>query len=621
MDSRYWNAAATVMEFVAGEGSGDRVVAYHRRGIRQLARHLEESGEECTRDAVSRWLADGRLRWSKCKHKQNRTAALRLLEALETGSVSPSPYSHPGPTDYSRLSGWSKVAVDSYADDARRSFSDREGYLARMYASRFMVRSGLDDASPGDVTAEAVLAYVVSCGGTKCVRAARLSHLRGFLSHLHVRGDAPAWIALLASDYFASHADCYGQLPGLEEAGGLTPDECLSMVGPFVEMLEGRGYSHTRLKSAAKAVRMLCVALATNGVGYTPANGRAWLDGVRGLVGTQGPCFRRSLDLFARFASGSPMEFSVAARNDSPMGALPPWARDAVSSYLDLRRREGCTDGTLGCTRRACARFASYAAHAGVESWADLDGAVVAGWCASDSHETAEGLACYVTKVRGLLAYLGDEGVVARNLWLAARSTHAPSRKVVDVLGGGEVASADARRLSASTPIELRDAALVALGLTMGLRSCDVLALEMSSISWADSTISLVQRKTGAPLRLPLTLQAGNALVAYLRGGRPRSDSPLVFVKHRAPYDGLTKSACHDAMIRTFGPGVTAYHMLRRTFATSMLRAGSGRSEVAEALGHRTELSTEPYLALDPGRMRMCALPMGELAIGGGHVS
>ena len=123
------------------------------------------------------------------------------------------------------------------------------------------------------------------------------------------------------------------------------------------------------------------------------------------------------------------------------------------------------------------------------------------------------------------------------------------------------------------------------------------------------------------PLRLPLTVPAGNALVAYLRDGRPKSSSQLVFVKHRAPYDGLTRSACRDAMARTFGPGVTGYHVLRRTFATSMLRGGSGRSDVAAALGHRTELSTEPYLSLDAAHMRMCALPMGTLAIGGRDAS
>ena len=50
-----------------------------------------------------------------------------------------------------------------------------------------------------------------------------------------------------------------------------------------------------------------------------------------------------------------------------------------------------------------------------------------------------------------------------------------------------------------------------------------------------------------------------------------------------------------------------------------MLRAGSGRGEVAEALGHRTELSTAPYLSLDPERMRSCSLPLGRLEIGGCH--
>ncbi|MBR3314898.1 MAG: tyrosine-type recombinase/integrase [Atopobiaceae bacterium] len=621
MDAKYWEAASIVMEHVANEGSGKKVISYHRRGIAQLALHLDLTGRECTRDAVEEWLSVGERMWSRCKHKENRTAACRLLEAMETGSVSPSPYSHPGPTDYSRLAGWSKEVVDSYASIAKDAFSEREGCLARMYASQFMVRSGLEDAAPGGVTAGAVLAFVAGCGGTKCVRAARLSHLRGFLAHMHERGDVPAWLALLASDHFASHADCYGPMEWPVEGDGPAPDECLSMVDGFVGTLESEGYSHTQLKSAARAVRMLCVALGTNGARYAPENAVAWLASVDGLLGTQVPSYRRALTLFARYESGRPGDFSVAAREENPLAALPAWAGGMVSSYLELRRREGCTHGTLGCTRRACARLASYAASAGAKSWADLDGAVVSGWSASDAHKTAEGLACYVAKVRGFLAYLGEEGVVPRDLWLAARSVHAPSRKVVDVLGGDEVALANARRLSANTPMELRDAALVALGLTMGLRSCDVLALEMGSISWADSTISLVQQKTGASLRLPLTLQAGNALVAYLRDGRPSTGSPLVFVKHRAPYDGLTKSACRDAMVRTFGPGITGYHVLRRTFATSMLRGGSGRAEVAEALGHRTELSTEPYLALDSGRMRMCALPMGDLAIGGGHAS
>lgn len=451
------------------------------------------------------------------------------------------------------------------------------------------------------------------------MRAARLSHLRGFLAHVHERGDVPAWLGLLASDHFASHADCYGPIDGLVDGDGPTPDECLAMVGGFVGMLEAEGYSRTQLKTAAKAVRMLCVALGTNSARYTPANAAAWLASVDGLVGTQVPSYRRALALFARYESGKPGDFSVAVRDEDPLALLPAWARSSVSSYLDLRRREGCSDGTIGCMRRAISRLASYVDAAGVRSWHGVESRLVAKWCVEDDHRTAEGRACYVGKVRGFLEHLADEGAVPGGLPLAARSEVATTRKVVEVLSAADVAVAAEARLSASTPIELRDAAIVALGLTMGLRACDVVGLRLSSLSWRDSTVGLVQQKTGVALKLPLTVAAGNALVSYLRGGRPRCASPLVFVKHRAPYDGLTKSACRDAMVRTFGSGVTGFHVLRRTFATSLLRAGAGRGEVAEALGHRTELSTAPYLSLDPERMRACALPLGRLEIGGRH--
>lgn len=619
MDGKYWESAAIVMDHVANEGSGRRVISYHRRGIAQLAHHLDLSGNECTRSAVEEWLSAGERMWSRCRYKENRTAVRRLLEAMETGHVSPSPYSHPGPTDYSRLAGWSKEVVDSYAGSAKDAFSERAGYLARMYASQFMVRSELDDASPDDVTAEVVLAFVAGCGGTKCVRAARLSHLRGLLAHMHGRGDVPAWLGLLASDRFASHADCYGPVADLVDGDGATPDECLSMVDGFVGTLGAGGYSHTQLKSAAKAVRMLCVALGTNGARYTPENAVAWLASVDGLLGTQAPSYRRALALFARYESGRPVDFSVAARDEDPLAALPAWARATVSSYLDLRRREGCSNGTIGCMRRAVARLATYADAAGVRSWHGLGQRLLASWCVEDEHRTAEGRACYVGKVRGFLEYLADEGLVPGGLPLAARSEAATTRRVATVLRDEEVRMAEGARLAARTPLELRDAAIVALGLTMGLRSCDVVGLRLASISWSDSTVSLVQQKTGAPLRLPLTVAAGNALVSYLREGRPRCASPFVFVKHRAPYDGLTRSACRDAMVRTFGHGVTGFHVLRRTFATSLLRAGSGRGEVAEALGHRTELSTAPYLSLDPERMRSCSLPLGRLEIGGCH--
>lgn len=611
-------AASIVMGFVEAQGSSDKVLSYHDRGIRHFAAYLEETGAECARESTELWLEQGRSTWSRCKFKENRTAVYRLVEAMETGRVASSPYSHPGPSDYSRLSGWSKEAVDAYAEVAEERFSEREGRLSRMYASQFLTRSGLEDASPSDITADAIIGYTRECGGTKCVRAARLSHLRGFLLSLVERGEVPAWVPMLASDRFASKVECFARFDA-PDGGGEDPAICIGLAGGFVDALEAAGYVGTSIKTAKRVLDLLYIALSLNGVGYTRANAEGWLEAVALHIGTQEPAYSRAIRLFDGFASNGAIDTSVLREKIDPMADAPRWAVDGISQYLQVKSREGYSDGAVACARRACIRLASYADSVGIRSWADIDPATVAAWCLDDPHSTAEGRACYVNKARGLLQYLCDKGVASPGVWLAAWPERAPTRKVVEILGDSDVALASEVRVLATTPMELRDAAMIALGLTMGLRSCDVVGLKMTDISWTRSAITIVQKKTGVQLDLPLTVAAGNAIAAYIRRGRPDSLSPLVFIKHRAPYDGLTKSACREALAHTFGPHVTRFHILRKTFATSMLRGGAGRHCVSEALGHRTELSTKPYLSLDSDRMRMCALSPADCGIGGSH--
>ncbi len=618
MDGKFKKAASTVMEFVEGDGCSKDVIAYHDRGIRQLAAYLESTGLDCTPEAVDGWLEQGRTAWCNCKFKQNRLAALRLLEAIELGAVSPSARSHAGPTDYSRLSGWSKESVDRYAQSASDTFSEGEGKIARTYASQFLVRSGLANAVPADITADAVVAYVRECGGAKSVRAARLSHLRGFLSSLVEADEADPWAVYLASDRFACKFEGCCLIDGLE-SGGMPPDGLPGLTEGFVGALADAGYAATQQKAAAKALQMLYIALSIAGAGYTPENAERWLAAASPALGTQVAPYARVLRLFAGYAASGELDTAVMKRKPDGLAGAPAWARDGIASYLELRRREGCSSSTIGCAARACGRLAAYADAAGAGSWADVDAAVVSAWCADDPHETAGGRACYVSKARGFLGYLEDEGLARPGTSLAARSETAPARKVVTVLDDSAVALAEEARLSASTPMELRDAAIVALGLTMGLRSCDVARLKLSDISWRDSAISIIQRKTNVQLDAPLTVAAGNAVAAYLLHGRPDSASPFVFVKHRAPYDGVDKGVCGDAAVRTFGPHVGGFHVLRRTFATAMLRGGVGRRGVAEALGHATDRSTDPYLSLDAERMRACAMRLSDCGIGGRH--
>jgi integrase len=113
--------------------------------------------------------------------------------------------------------------------------------------------------------------------------------------------------------------------------------------------------------------------------------------------------------------------------------------------------------------------------------------------------------------------------------------------------------------------------------------------------------------------------EAGNSVAAWLLRGRPGdADSPCVFVRLVPPHVGLmSTTACEAALRHALGDAYgdcEGFHELRRTYATEILRGGSGVRTVTEALGHRSEASARPYLSLDEERMRLCAMPLGEAA-------
>lgn len=61
-----------------------------------------------------------------------------------------------------------------------------------------------------------------------------------------------------------------------------------------------------------------------------------------------------------------------------------------------------------------------------------------------------------------------------------------------------------------------RNAAVVLLALSTGLRACDIIALKISDIDWRSKTISIIQEKTENPLQVPIVPAVAKALAEYL---------------------------------------------------------------------------------------------------------
>jgi site-specific recombinase XerD len=164
-----------------------------------------------------------------------------------------------------------------------------------------------------------------------------------------------------------------------------------------------------------------------------------------------------------------------------------------------------------------------------------------------------------------------------------------------------------------NTQMGMRDYAMLFLIATYGFRACDIRTLLLDDIRWRQGEIWVTQHKTGQPLVLPLTDAAGDALVQYLRHGRPQAPFRQVFLRVRAPLGPLGLTGVNDAFggcVKRSGLQlpVTGIHCLRHTYALHLLRQGTSLKTIGDLLGHRTAESTCVYLRLAFEDLREVAL-------------
>jgi integrase/recombinase XerD len=215
-----------------------------------------------------------------------------------------------------------------------------------------------------------------------------------------------------------------------------------------------------------------------------------------------------------------------------------------------------------------------------------------------------------VTALRSLLGFLHVEGVLEESL-----SGSVPSVACWRLAGLPSALEADeVRRLLAGcdrrTANGRRDFAIVTLLVRLGLRSSEVAVLELDDVDWWAGEI-LVRGKGDRRERLPLVVDAGQAIAAYLRRGRPSSaQGRCVFVRVRAPHRALTPlgvSQVVSAAARRAGLGPIHAHRLRHTAASEMLRAGAPLPEIGQVLRHRRLASTAIYAKVDREALRSLA--------------
>jgi len=167
-----------------------------------------------------------------------------------------------------------------------------------------------------------------------------------------------------------------------------------------------------------------------------------------------------------------------------------------------------------------------------------------------------------------------------------------------------------------SSPKGKRDYVMTLITARLGLRASDVCNLRFSNLLWERNLIVLRQNKTGEMIEFPLLTEIGEAVIDYLKYGRPESELPYLFLHVIPPYDRLNRSTLHSiiclymrlAGIKFEGDRKHGPHALRHSLAGILLEKKTPIPVISEVLGHRSTESTRCYLRIDIGTLRQCAL-------------
>ncbi|MFD1985527.1 site-specific integrase [Mesorhizobium newzealandense] len=216
-------------------------------------------------------------------------------------------------------------------------------------------------------------------------------------------------------------------------------------------------------------------------------------------------------------------------------------------------------------------------------------------------------------RLRSLLRYLHTTGRVTTDLsgHIIAPMLYA-YEGVPSVLDRSQIVTVLESAKKDKTSAGLRDHAILQLLATYGLRSGEIRHLRIEDIDWRTEAIHVRHHKTRASTSLPLMEPVGEAVLSYLRSGRPLTDAREIFIRTRAPYRKLDKlysvvrRRLRDAGVQP--PGKCGPHIFRHARAVEMLRVAVPQKIIGDVLGHRSTGSTAPYLKLATEDLRAIAL-------------
>ena len=600
----------------------------HRDCYDSLGLFIKQREECYSAEIRERWFAKIKNELPRQRYVVWVQYVYQLEEMDSTGTIS-NRRLYLNRSDYAKLPELWKTELDVYLSDCSNRYTTRTLELTRIYCSEGLLF--LDDIGVHtitDITYDTIIklikAKMYCSDNTKSMILNNTAHMIRFYGE---KGLCPINYSVVLNCKIYPHIGSVSEFSvenqkALDKITDVTlsANEFYKTIIPFIEVLKSHGYVGTTLNLAKHVLTALYLFLDMHFLGFHKDIMWIWFTEIKTL-GHSWLHWRRVLKFYEDYVlTGEIHPDGKYKYNPIQFDGLPSWCREAISGLLNQKKQEFREDGTIKSYRCSCTRFCRFLVDHGYESFSQLSPTIIKEFSRYDEHTTFQGRSSCFVVVRAFLRYLAEKGyIVNQNLDACLMSGTAPEDKIIDVLSDEQLQRIQTFRVDHGKSVELRDIAIVLLGVRMGLRAYDILALRFQDIDWKNRKISIVMKKTKTQVTLPMPVEVGNAIYSYITSSRPKSSAEYIFVRSKAPYGKLTSKICTKALYRVLperkdikGGG---FHVTRRTFATNLLRNHAGIDDIMDALGHRDSTSVMKYLLLDDERNRKCGLSLESVGI------
>ena len=297
--------------------------------------------------------------------------------------------------------------------------------------------------------------------------------------------------------------------------------------------------------------------------------------------------------------------------------------------FMDFRKKAGISSKTLQSYIIYLERFSQYLFNHEVNHVAEIDVEHIHGFIqSSGAVYSTSTLYCTCCLLRVLFRYLFNQKAIIKDLSIAVPTIKCSKKSKIPSAYSKEEINRLLQCVDRGNPKGKRDYAILLIAIRLGVRASDICKLTFDNFKWESNTIEFRQSKTGDTIVLPLLNDVGEAVIDYIKYGRPAVETDKVFLRLFAPIGQMKAPTLHSIVTQYMNKAGICItkgkkhgpHALRHSLASALLENDTPMPVISEILGHTDSETTSTYLKIDTLNLRKYALdvpPIKVVLLGG----